>query len=237
MTSLWAAGFAALLVAASPARRTTIWRGWPPRWTTAADGRWTEESWTPPRGGVMLGHSRSGLGETLREFEFLRLQAGADGVPVYLAQPGGAAPVEFRLVRHGAASATFENAAHDYPQRIDYVRDEHRRSLDDLADRRASRPARAHGPSRLRRLAHRAMASRRLHSRSWSGTDGNVSAKAPPSALRAATSPCLRHREDISPSGGRATRPRPSMRCRRGAWRRWESAASRTGRNGRSSRR
>ena len=43
--------------------------------------------------GVMLGYSRSGSGEAVREFEFLRLQAGADGVPVYLAQPGGRPPV------------------------------------------------------------------------------------------------------------------------------------------------
>lgn len=114
---------AALLIAATPAAKVDDLAWLAGQWGREADGRWTEESWTPPRGGVMLGHSRSGQGETLREFEFLRVQAGADGVPVYLAQPGGAAPVAFRLVRQGPASARFENAAHDYPQRIDYVRD------------------------------------------------------------------------------------------------------------------
>ena len=92
-------------------------------WTREADGRWTEEGWTAPRGGVMLGHSRSGIADRLREFEFLRVEAGADGVPVYLAQPGGGAPVAFRLVQRTATSAMFENPAHDYPQRIAYVRD------------------------------------------------------------------------------------------------------------------
>ena len=29
----------------------------------------------------------------------------------------------FALVRHDGTSATFENAAHDYPQRIAYARD------------------------------------------------------------------------------------------------------------------
>ena len=29
----------------------------------------------------------------------------------------------FALAEHGAAHATFENAAHDYPQRITYARD------------------------------------------------------------------------------------------------------------------
>jgi len=93
-------------------------------WATAGvDGRWTEESWSAPRGGVMLGHSRSGRGAALREFEFLRLQAGADGVPVYFAQPGGRAPVPFRLSARGRGSATFENPAHDFPQRIGYRRE------------------------------------------------------------------------------------------------------------------
>jgi hypothetical protein len=93
------------------------------QWTTEAGGRWTEESWSAPRGGVMLGYSRAGAGNAPREFEFLRLQAGADGVPVYFAQPGGGAPVPFRLTAHGRGSATFENPAHDFPQRIGYRRD------------------------------------------------------------------------------------------------------------------
>ena len=86
-------------------------------------GRWTEEYWTIPRGGVMLGASRSGRGAALGEFEFLRLQVGEDGVVAYVAQPGGGTPVAFRLADHDAMSATFENAAHDYPQRIRYRRD------------------------------------------------------------------------------------------------------------------
>ncbi len=91
-------------------------------WATSESGRWTEESWSAPRGGVMLGYSRSGRGETMREFEFLRLQAGADGVPVYFAQPGGRPPVPFRLTARSGASATFENPSHDFPQRIVYRR-------------------------------------------------------------------------------------------------------------------
>jgi hypothetical protein len=111
-----------LLAASEPARVDDL--GWMAGdWVREADGRWTEESWTRPRGGLMLGHSRSGRGETVREFEYLRVQAGADGTIAYVAQPGGRAPVAFALVRHDAASATFENAAHDYPQRIHYARE------------------------------------------------------------------------------------------------------------------
>ena len=37
--------------------------------------------------------------------------------------PAPLADLVFRLVAREAASATFENAAHDYPQRITYARD------------------------------------------------------------------------------------------------------------------
>jgi hypothetical protein len=117
-----AATFAMALAAATPPAAVSDFAWMGGDWGQEADGRWTEESWTPPRGGVMLGMSRSGRGEQLREFEFLRLQAGADGALAYIAQPQGGPPVAFRLVRHDATSVTFENAAHDYPQRIAYAR-------------------------------------------------------------------------------------------------------------------
>ena len=119
---MMAAGLALLLVAASPAVRVDD-LGWlAGDWVSEADGRWTEEGWASPRGGVMLGYSRSGRGEALREFEFIRIAAGADGALAYIAMPQGGAPVAFALVRHDKTSATFENAAHDYPQRIAYAR-------------------------------------------------------------------------------------------------------------------
>ena len=116
------AAVAAFLLAASPAAKVDDLAWMAGQWASEGDGRWTEESWAPPRGGVMLGHSRSGRGDALREFEFLRIAAGDDGTPAYIAMPQGGAPVAFRLVRHDTASAIFENAAHDYPQRIAYAR-------------------------------------------------------------------------------------------------------------------
>ena len=117
-----AAALAVLLVAAAPAARVDD-LGWlAGDWVSEADGRWTEESWAAPRGGMMIGYSRSGRGEALREFEFLRIAADEGGALAYLAQPQGRAPVAFPLVRYDTASATFENAAHDYPQRIHYAR-------------------------------------------------------------------------------------------------------------------
>ncbi|MGN7931999.1 DUF6265 family protein [Sphingopyxis sp. 22461] len=119
---IMAAALAALLIAASPAA-TVADLGWlAGDWVSEADGRWTEESWAPPRGGVMLGHSRSGRDEVLSELEFIRIARGEDGALAYIAMPQGGAPVAFRLAQRDKASATFENAAHDYPQRIAYVR-------------------------------------------------------------------------------------------------------------------
>jgi hypothetical protein len=122
-------GAAALLMAQSapPAASIADLAWMSGRWTSEANGRWTEEVWTEPRGGVMLGHSRSGRGESLREWEFLRLAPGEGGTPTYYAQPGGRPPVAFRLVAQDSNSATFENPSHDYPQRIRYRR--HGRSL------------------------------------------------------------------------------------------------------------
>ncbi|HTU11666.1 MAG TPA: DUF6265 family protein [Allosphingosinicella sp.] len=124
MKRLFAAGLALLLMGQAPPPAAVAELGWMSgRWESlSASGRWTEESWSAPRGGVMLGYSRAGAGEAVREFEFLRLQAGADGVPAYLAQPGGRPPVAFRLTARDGTSATFDNPQHDFPQRIRYVR-------------------------------------------------------------------------------------------------------------------
>lgn len=120
---MMAAVLSLLLVAAASPAATVDDLGWlAGDWVSEADGRWTEESWAAPRGAMMIGYSRSGRGDSLREFEFLRIARGEDGGLAYLAQPQGRAPVAFALAKHDATSATFENAAHDYPQRIAYAR-------------------------------------------------------------------------------------------------------------------
>lgn len=115
---------AMLLMGQAPARPSVADLAWMSgSWASESDGRWTEEVWLPPRGGAMLGLSRSGREAAMRDYEYIRIQAGEDGVPVYHASPGGRAPVGFRLVASDGSSATFENPQHDYPQRIRYRRD------------------------------------------------------------------------------------------------------------------
>jgi len=124
MKRLFAAALALVLMGQAPPPARVADLGWMSgQWQTdPAAGRWVEESWSDARGGVMLGVSRTISGERLREFEFLRIQVGEDGVPAYFAQPGGQPPVAFRLTAHDATSATFDNAQHDFPQRIVYRR-------------------------------------------------------------------------------------------------------------------
>lgn len=112
------------LAGASPGQVSVEQLGWMSgRWESVSGSRWVEEQWSAPRGGTMFGFSRTGEGAALAEFEFLRLARDERGAIAYFAAPGGRLPVPFRLTSAGASSATFENPAHDFPQRIVYRRD------------------------------------------------------------------------------------------------------------------
>ena len=92
-------------------------------WVSEADGRWTEEQWSEPRGGLMLGLGRSGKGDRATGFEFMRIAIDADGKIVFWGSPGGRSAVPFRLVEEVVGGATFANPSHDFPKRISYRRD------------------------------------------------------------------------------------------------------------------
>ena len=74
-----------------------------------------------PRAGVMLGMSRTVRGDSLIEWEFMRLHERA-GKLVFAAQPARQAPAEFESTSIGSGVITFANPAHDFPQRIIYRR-------------------------------------------------------------------------------------------------------------------
>ena len=82
----------------------------------------SEEWWTPAAGGVMLGLHRDVGTEGDAFFEFLRVVESESNL-VYLAQPMGRPPTEFRMVRLDESEVVFENRAHDFPQRIIYSLD------------------------------------------------------------------------------------------------------------------
>jgi hypothetical protein len=88
-------------------------------WVGTTGSSSTEERWSPPLGGAMLGVSRTVKGGSMVAFEYLRIVERNGGL-VYFAQPGGAPPTEFVLTDLGPTAAVFENPRHDSPQRIVY---------------------------------------------------------------------------------------------------------------------
>lgn len=124
MKAMMGIGAALLLVAAAPAERRLDSLEWlAGHWSTEGSGAWTEESWAPARGGMMLGTNLSGAAERAEAYEFMRLTEDADGSIQFWGSPGGKPPVAFELVSSGPNEAVFENPAHDFPQRIRYWRD------------------------------------------------------------------------------------------------------------------
>jgi hypothetical protein len=75
--------------------------------TEPAAGVTTEEHWSQPGGGAMIGMGRTVKGGRMVSFEYLRIVERADGV-FYIAQPGGRAPTEFRLTRLSPTEVVFE---------------------------------------------------------------------------------------------------------------------------------
>lgn len=79
-----------------------------------------EEHWTAPRGGAMVGMHRTIKGDRMAEFEFIRIEE-REGVLIYISMPNGrGTPTLFALRSLDGGRAVFENAEHDFPQRIIY---------------------------------------------------------------------------------------------------------------------
>ena len=91
-------------------------------WEQRKGERWTEECWTSARGGLMIGSGRDGEADQVRHWEWMRIERGADGSVSFYGSPKGAPPVAFRATEAGPDRITFINAAHDFPQRVSYVR-------------------------------------------------------------------------------------------------------------------
>jgi hypothetical protein len=92
-------------------------------WRGEVGGVESEEVWTEPKGGVMLGLHRDVTAGRPAAWEYLRIEDGPGGI-VYQASPGGAAPTPFRLVELTASRAVFANPDHDFPKRLVYWLDE-----------------------------------------------------------------------------------------------------------------
>jgi hypothetical protein len=93
------------------------------QWCGGEGSERVEEHWmSPAKNGELLGLSRTLKDGRMASFEFLRI-ADIDGVPTYLAQPGGRPPTAFKRTDGGERWVRFENPAHDFPTRIEYRRE------------------------------------------------------------------------------------------------------------------
>ena len=118
-----AAAIAFVLIGAVCAADATSTLAWiSGRWCTAPGDEYVEEVWLPPGGNMLLGVSRAVASSGTVAFEYLRI-VGSEGILHYVAQPGGRPPTVFQQTASGTQWIRFENADHDFPQRIEYRRE------------------------------------------------------------------------------------------------------------------
>lgn len=94
-------------------------------WLSCEGGREVAETWSDPRAGLM-----TGMNVTVRNgragFELSRIApetASPDAPFAYFAQPEGQPATVFPVIEAAPGRVVFQQAAHDFPQRIVYERD------------------------------------------------------------------------------------------------------------------
>ncbi len=92
-------------------------------WLMCSAGEEVSETWSDPRGGIMVGTTLT-LAGGKPSWEFARIGPSAAGIS-YFALPAGQAATEFPLskAKSGPTRLVFENLAHDFPQRVIYARE------------------------------------------------------------------------------------------------------------------
>ena len=70
----------------------------------------------------MIGSGRSGKGDSVSHWEWMRIERSEDGTLRFYGSPKGAPAVAFTASAADATSITFVNPAHDFPQRVRYTR-------------------------------------------------------------------------------------------------------------------
>lgn len=98
-------------------------------WSATVEGTTTIETWCPapasrPGAARWIGDNRTRKGDREVAFEWMAIE-GQGPASVYLAQPSGRTPpARFdRVASDRPRTAVFENPAHDFPQRLEYLRE------------------------------------------------------------------------------------------------------------------
>jgi hypothetical protein len=94
-------------------------------WRGSVNQREFREHWMPLRGNLMLGTGHTVSNGTTQDWEFMRLEARADGVHL-VTSPSGKRETAFRFTAEAKdgddAIFTFANPAQEFPQRMVYRR-------------------------------------------------------------------------------------------------------------------
>ncbi len=91
-------------------------------WKSVRGETTIEEQWMAPRGATMLGMGRTVRGGKTVEYEMVLIKEQNDRL-AYEAHPSGQAPATFLSTTLSEMSVVFENAEHDFPQRVGYRRE------------------------------------------------------------------------------------------------------------------
>ena len=117
-------GFATLILAAMPVGAADIndldWLAG--CWHHDNHDAGSVEIWTRPAGGTMLGMSRTVRDGKTVAWEYLRIETDQQGNLSYIASPSGQSTTRFVMTILATDDVVFENAKHDFPQRIRYRR-------------------------------------------------------------------------------------------------------------------
>jgi hypothetical protein len=90
-------------------------------WEGGSERMRTEEHWMAPRGGTMLGMSRTTRGDSTTGYELMRISERGERL-VFTAQPSGQPAAAFTSAGISATEVIFTNPEHDFPQTIRYRR-------------------------------------------------------------------------------------------------------------------
>lgn len=88
-------------------------------WEMSASERIVEEQWMVPRGGSMMGMSRTVRGGKLVAYEMVLIREEGPAL-AYEAHPSGQPVATFLSTTVSASQVVFENPSHDFPQQIGY---------------------------------------------------------------------------------------------------------------------
>jgi hypothetical protein len=98
-------------------------------WAQEGGEAGSEEHWMQPAAGTMPGVARTVKAGKTVEFEFLRIHVAPDGRLLFTAIPSGQKEATFTELRIGESEIAFENAEHDFPQRVIYKMQDRTRLL------------------------------------------------------------------------------------------------------------